>query len=63
MAGYMLLSEESVEDLNKRLEKPVPPKQFRPNIVIKGAAPYAEDSWDYVKIGDVIFRNIKPCTR
>lgn len=33
------------------------------NFVVKGAEPHDEDSWDWVKIGDIIFRNIRPCTR
>lgn len=34
------------------------------NFVIKGATTaYEEDKWDWVKIGDVVMRNIKPCTR
>lgn len=50
-------------DLNTRLEKPVNPEQFRPNFVIKGAAAYEEDTWGWVKIGDVIFKTVMPCTR
>lgn len=57
------MSEESVDDLNKRLTKPVPITQFRPNIVIKGGPLFAEEKWDYIKIGGAIFRNVKPCTR
>jgi len=33
------------------------------NFVVKGAIAYEEDKWDWVKIGDVIFRNVRPCTR
>ena len=35
-------SEESVEDLNGKLENPVLVKNFRPNIVIKGCKAYEE---------------------
>lgn len=24
---------------------------------------YAEEDWDWVRIGDAIFKNVKPCTR
>ena len=36
--GYplMLLSEASVEELNSRLEKPLPMNRFRPNLVVSG---------------------------
>ena len=39
---YNMLSEESVEDLNTKLENPVLVKNFRPNIVIKGCKAYEE---------------------
>lgn len=60
----MLLSEESVNDLSVRAQKSLPPLQLRPNIVVKGCKPYAEDDWEWIKIGDrAIIRNIKSCTR
>lgn len=58
-----MINEASVTDLNTRLEKPVNPEQFRPNFVIKGASAYEEDTWGWVKIGDVIFKTVRPCTR
>ncbi|XP_012288201.1 mitochondrial amidoxime reducing component 2 isoform X3 [Orussus abietinus] len=61
--SYSLINEASIADLNGRLEEPVIPQNFRPNFVVKGAEPYSEDTWDWVKIGQVIFRNVKPCTR
>ncbi|XP_076175776.1 mitochondrial amidoxime-reducing component 1 [Ptiloglossa arizonensis] len=61
--SYCLINESSVTDLNARLKEPVAPEQFRPNFVVKGAVPYEEDSWGWVKIGDAIFRNVMPCTR
>lgn len=50
-------------DLNSRLEDPVAPDQFRPNFVVKGASPYEEDTWGWIKIGDNIFKSVMPCTR
>ena len=41
----------------------LPMNRFRPNIVIAGAAPYAEDGWLEVAIGDAVFRAAKPCGR
>ncbi|XP_067012648.1 mitochondrial amidoxime-reducing component 1 [Anabrus simplex] len=62
-SSFNMIVQESVDDLNTRLSKPVTPLSFRPNFVMRGAKAYEEDSWDYVRIGDVVFRNVKPCTR
>jgi uncharacterized protein YcbX len=37
--------------------------RFRPNAVIVGTEPWAEDSWRRIRIGEVIFRVAKPCGR
>ncbi len=63
--GYpiLILSEESLQDLNSRLDSPLPMNRFRPNIVIKGCEPFAEDQWKRIKIGDVEMALVKPCPR
>ncbi|MGB0467047.1 MAG: MOSC domain-containing protein [Pontibacterium sp.] len=63
--GYplLLISEASLDDLNQRAGKQFDMRQFRPNIVISGCTPYAEDDWRAIKIGEVIFDVVKPCTR
>lgn len=62
--SFLLFNESSVTDLNLRLSEPVQALNFRPNFVVKGPLPYEEDKWKWVKIGnEVIFRNVKPCTR
>jgi hypothetical protein len=63
--GYpiLIISEESLEDLNSRLETPVLMNRFRPNIVIKGCEPFAEDTWNQIRIGDVKLSIVKPCAR
>ena len=63
MTSYTIQNEASIADLNGRLEKPVSVRNFRPNFVLKGAKAFEEDTWDWVKIGDVIFRNVRICTR
>lgn len=63
--GYPLLlaSTSSLEDLNERLEQPVAMSRFRPNVVVEGAAPWAEDEWRALTIGTLRFRAPKPCDR
>jgi uncharacterized protein YcbX len=63
--GYpiLLTSEEGLQDLNSRLESPVPMNRFRPNIVVKGDEPFAEDTWNRIGIGDVELAVVKPCAR
>jgi hypothetical protein len=60
---YLVISTASLDDLNARLPKPVPMDRFRPNLVVTGCAPYAEDGWRRVRIGPVVFRLVKPCIR
>jgi uncharacterized protein len=44
-------------------ERPVPMTRFRPNVVVTGAPPWAEDRWRRIRIGAVPFRVVKPCGR
>ena len=60
---FLLLSEASLAELNRRLARPVPMDRFRPNLVVSGCAPHAEDSWRRIRIGDVPFTVAKPCSR
>ncbi|XP_002739129.1 mitochondrial amidoxime-reducing component 1-like [Saccoglossus kowalevskii] len=56
---YMLMNQASLLDLNNKLDEPVTMRNFRPNFVVSGCEPFAEDKWKYIKIGDVILRYIK----
>lgn len=60
---FLLLSESSLSDLNRRLDFPIPSDRFRPNIVIRGSEAYAEDSWDRIRAGGIVFKLAKPCAR
>ncbi len=60
---YLIIGSGSLDDLNSRLEKPVPLNRFRPNLVIKTNAPFLEDQFDKFQIGDAIFKTVKPCSR
>ncbi|GAB3668493.1 MOSC domain-containing protein [Streptomyces sparsus] len=44
-------------------EGPLPMDRFRPNLVLSGTAPWAEDEWRRLRIGEVVFRVTKPCGR
>jgi uncharacterized protein YcbX len=63
--GYPLLlcSAASLAALNAGLAVPVPMLRFRPNLVVEGAAAWAEYDWARVRIGGVVFRAVKPCDR
>jgi len=60
---FHLTTEESLADLNRRLPSPIPMNRFRPNLVVRGAGPYAEDAWRTLDVGGTTLRWIKPCTR
>lgn len=59
----LLISQPSLDDLNARLATPLPMKRFRPNLVVDGCTPFAEDTWKQVRIGTVPLRVVKPCAR
>lgn len=65
--GFLLLAENSVNELNRRLEVQdlvVEETRFRPNIFVSGTEiPFEEDSWCYIRIGDCLFRNSALCGR
>ena len=63
--GYpiLLISEESLADLNDRLSQPLQMNRFRPNLVVAGTKAYAEDGWRRIEIGGLPLRVVKPCFR
>lgn len=63
--GYPLLltTEESLEDLNRRLDHPASMLRFRPNLVVTGGGPWEEDTWRVLESGGVCLRLVKPCAR
>lgn len=62
-APLLVVSEASLEDLNARLPSPLPMDRFRPNIVVSGCEPYAEDDWEQIRVGDVELTRVIPCGR
>jgi uncharacterized protein len=70
--GYpmLLASENSLALLNDWIaegtradEGPLPMTRFRPNLVVSGAAPFAEDGWTRIRVGEAGFRVAKGCDR
>ena len=59
----LLISEASLEDLNGRLDNPVPMNRFRPNLVVRGCPAFAEDGWRRIRIGSMELQVAKPCSR
>lgn len=59
----LVASLDSLADLNARLETPVGIDRFRANVVVEGAAAWAEEEGAYAEIGAVSFRTPKRCDR
>ena len=60
---YLLTTDASLDALNRELPQPVGMERFRPNIVLAGAVPWAEDGFGRLTIGPVTFSSVKPCSR
>ncbi len=63
--GYplLVLSQASIGDLSARVGHELPVQRFRPNILLEGVAPYAEDEAAILESGDVRLQLTKACTR
>lgn len=60
----LLAAQASLAELNTRLkDAPVPMNRFRPNLVVEGGEPYAEDEYPRVRIGALTLRMPKRCSR
>ncbi|KAF9343716.1 hypothetical protein BGX26_005323 [Mortierella sp. AD094] len=60
----LCLSEESINDINTHLEKPVTALNFRPNFVVSGVTkPWEEDTWCTADIRGVTYYFTCRCTR
>jgi uncharacterized protein YcbX len=59
----LIIGEESLEDLNARLEYPVLMNRFRPNLTTCGGGAFAEDNWRKVTVKGIEMELVKPCDR
>ncbi|MGA6104285.1 MOSC domain-containing protein [Pseudomonas solani] len=59
----LLIGQASLDDLSSRVGRPLEMLRFRPNLVVEGSAPFAEDEWKRIRIGGVEFSVAKGCTR
>ncbi|WP_329518826.1 MOSC domain-containing protein [Spirillospora sp. NBC_01491] len=63
--GYplLVLSAESLDDLNGRLDTPLPMDRFRPSLVVEGLGAFGEDAARLLRVGPAVVELVKPCTR
>lgn len=60
---FLIISENSLNSLNREMQLNLSMARFRPNLVISGCPAYAEDTWREISIGAIDFRLPKPCSR
>ncbi|MBI3203593.1 MAG: MOSC domain-containing protein [Myxococcales bacterium] len=59
----LLISQASLDSLVARVGQPLEMRRFRPNVVVAGTEPHAEDGWRRIRIGALTLRVVKPCSR
>jgi uncharacterized protein len=59
----LIIGQSSLDDLNSRLETPVPMNRFRPNLVFSGGEAFCEDGWHDFRVGTANLRAVKSCAR
>ncbi len=60
---FLIVSDASLTALNQAMNLEITMARFRPNLVISGCGPHAEDTWREIRIGEIDFRLPKPCGR
>ncbi len=60
---HMIMSQATLDDLNRRMGAPLPMARFRPNIVLDGCEPYDEDRIARMRIGNLTFIGARRCVR
>lgn len=59
----LVVTEESLADLGRRAGRPFEAERFRPNVVVSGAAAWAEDDWATLKGEGSLLHAAKACSR
>lgn len=59
----LVVSQQSLDALNRFSGRDDEIEQFRPNLVIDADQPFAEESWQQIRIGDVVLESVKSCSR
>ncbi|CAH1281237.1 unnamed protein product [Diabrotica balteata] len=66
LCALHLISASSVQDITKRTGIPeINEDCFRPNLIVEDQflEPFAEDNWEYIRVGEVILKSVLECTR
>ena len=60
----LVISQATLDDISQRWGKGLDWRRFRPNMIVSGDfAPYSEDTWQTLTIGDTKLALVKPCSR
>ena len=62
-APLLVISQSSLDELNRRLPSPLPMNRFRPSVVVAGSTAFEEDEWQRIAIGATEFTAVKLCVR
>lgn len=64
---FLIASQASINDLNKKLKTKITMENFRPNIIVDGCDAFAEDTWKSIEVVNMNeslkFNVVKPCSR
>ncbi len=59
----LVVSESSLNEINRHLSHPIGINRFRSNVVVTGSAAFAEDGWRALAFGENRLALVKPCSR
>jgi len=59
----LLLSRTACDALSSLVGRDLGWRRFRPNLLVDGVPPHAEDAWKRIRVGGVEFDIVKPCVR